>query len=198
MIAQSAFNASKQRAAELLISRGYEPVLPVEEVSSPTISRSIWQGQGQLRGALRENADRLRRGERAICRIVLQVRDLPVPFAPDKIPGQRFHPLRGLGRVAERFNPLLRGSARRDPRGGSLCPMKEQDGSHDREDRGHPALPDPESDRGPDQEEGRWRLPDPCRAEIPSPLFREGRDIRRARRAGESGGACPEEGDGHG
>ena len=30
MIAQSAFNASKERAAELLISRGYEPVLPVE------------------------------------------------------------------------------------------------------------------------------------------------------------------------
>ena len=31
MIAQSAFSASKQRAAELLISRGYEPILPVEE-----------------------------------------------------------------------------------------------------------------------------------------------------------------------
>ena len=31
MIAQSAFSASKQRATELLISRGYEPILPVEE-----------------------------------------------------------------------------------------------------------------------------------------------------------------------
>ena len=31
MIAQSAFNASKERAAELLISRGYEPVLPGRE-----------------------------------------------------------------------------------------------------------------------------------------------------------------------
>lgn len=31
MIAQSAFSASKQRAADLLISRGYEPILPVEE-----------------------------------------------------------------------------------------------------------------------------------------------------------------------
>jgi hypothetical protein len=30
MIAQSAFVASRERAAELLISRGYEPVLPVE------------------------------------------------------------------------------------------------------------------------------------------------------------------------
>lgn len=31
MIAQWAFSALKQRATELLISRGYEPVLPVEE-----------------------------------------------------------------------------------------------------------------------------------------------------------------------
>ena len=31
MIAQIAFNASKERAAELLISRGYEPVLPGRE-----------------------------------------------------------------------------------------------------------------------------------------------------------------------
>jgi hypothetical protein len=38
MIAQSAFNASKERAAELLISRGYEPVLPVE---SSFLSRHI-------------------------------------------------------------------------------------------------------------------------------------------------------------
>ena len=30
MIAQSAFVTSKERAAELLVSRGYEPVLPVE------------------------------------------------------------------------------------------------------------------------------------------------------------------------
>ena len=30
MIAQSAFTASKERAAELLVARGYEPVLPVE------------------------------------------------------------------------------------------------------------------------------------------------------------------------
>ncbi len=30
MIAQSAFTASKERAAELLMARGYEPVLPVE------------------------------------------------------------------------------------------------------------------------------------------------------------------------
>jgi len=30
MIAQSAFTASKDRAAELLLARGYEPVLPVE------------------------------------------------------------------------------------------------------------------------------------------------------------------------
>ena len=38
MIAQSAFNASKERAAELLISRCYEPVLPVE---SSFLSRHI-------------------------------------------------------------------------------------------------------------------------------------------------------------
>jgi hypothetical protein len=30
MIAQSAFTTSKERAAELLMARGYEPVLPVE------------------------------------------------------------------------------------------------------------------------------------------------------------------------
>ena len=30
MIAQSAFTASKERAVELLMARGYEPVLPVE------------------------------------------------------------------------------------------------------------------------------------------------------------------------
>jgi len=30
MIAQSSFTASKERAAELLMARGYEPVLPVE------------------------------------------------------------------------------------------------------------------------------------------------------------------------
>ncbi|MFA5413918.1 MAG: hypothetical protein WC295_00375 [Methanoregula sp.] len=30
MIAQSSFTASKERAAELLVARGYEPVLPVE------------------------------------------------------------------------------------------------------------------------------------------------------------------------
>ena len=30
MIARNAFNASRQRANELLISRGYEPVIPVE------------------------------------------------------------------------------------------------------------------------------------------------------------------------
>jgi hypothetical protein len=30
MIAQSAFTATKERAAELLMARGYEPVLPVE------------------------------------------------------------------------------------------------------------------------------------------------------------------------
>jgi len=38
MIAQSAFNASKDRATELLISRGFEPVLPVE---SSFLSRYI-------------------------------------------------------------------------------------------------------------------------------------------------------------
>lgn len=38
MIAQSAFTASKERATELLISRGYEPVLPVE---SSFLSRYI-------------------------------------------------------------------------------------------------------------------------------------------------------------
>ena len=38
MIAQSTFTASKERAAELLVSRGYEPVLPVE---SSFISRYI-------------------------------------------------------------------------------------------------------------------------------------------------------------
>jgi len=38
MIAQSAFNASKERATELLVARGYEPVLPVE---SSFISRYI-------------------------------------------------------------------------------------------------------------------------------------------------------------
>jgi len=38
MIAQSAFTASKERAAELLMARGYEPVLPVE---SSFLSRYI-------------------------------------------------------------------------------------------------------------------------------------------------------------
>ena len=38
MIAQSAFNVSKARATELLVARGYEPVLPVE---SSFISRYI-------------------------------------------------------------------------------------------------------------------------------------------------------------
>ena len=38
MIAQSAFIASKDRAAELLVARGYEPVLPVE---SSFLSRYI-------------------------------------------------------------------------------------------------------------------------------------------------------------
>ena len=38
MIAQSAFTASKERAAELLVARGYEPVLPVE---SSFLSRYI-------------------------------------------------------------------------------------------------------------------------------------------------------------
>jgi len=38
MIAQNAFIASKERATELLISRGYEPVLPVE---SSFLSRYI-------------------------------------------------------------------------------------------------------------------------------------------------------------
>ncbi len=38
MITQSAFTASKERAAELLIARGYEPVLPVE---SSFLSRYI-------------------------------------------------------------------------------------------------------------------------------------------------------------
>jgi hypothetical protein len=31
MIAQKAFVSSKQRAVELLVSRGYEPIIPVEE-----------------------------------------------------------------------------------------------------------------------------------------------------------------------
>ncbi|WP_321504645.1 hypothetical protein [uncultured Methanoregula sp.] len=38
MIAQSAFTATKERAAELLMARGYEPVLPVE---SSFLSRYI-------------------------------------------------------------------------------------------------------------------------------------------------------------
>jgi hypothetical protein len=38
MIAQSAFNASMVRATELLVTRGYEPVLPVE---SSFLSRYI-------------------------------------------------------------------------------------------------------------------------------------------------------------
>jgi hypothetical protein len=38
MISQRAFDASKRRAGELLISRGYEPVLPVE---SSFLSRYI-------------------------------------------------------------------------------------------------------------------------------------------------------------
>ena len=38
MIAQTSFNASKERATELLISRGFEPVLPVE---SSFLSRHI-------------------------------------------------------------------------------------------------------------------------------------------------------------
>ena len=38
MIAQSAFTATKERAAELLVARGYEPVLPVE---SSFLSRYI-------------------------------------------------------------------------------------------------------------------------------------------------------------
>jgi hypothetical protein len=38
MIAQSAFTASKERAAELIVARGYEPVLPVE---SSFLSRYI-------------------------------------------------------------------------------------------------------------------------------------------------------------
>jgi hypothetical protein len=38
MIAQSAFTATKERAAELLVVRGYEPVLPVE---SSFLSRYI-------------------------------------------------------------------------------------------------------------------------------------------------------------
>lgn len=38
MIARSAFAASKHRAAELLVARGYEPVLPVE---SSFLSRYI-------------------------------------------------------------------------------------------------------------------------------------------------------------
>ena len=38
MIAQSAFTASKERAAELLVARGYEQVLPVE---SSFLSRYI-------------------------------------------------------------------------------------------------------------------------------------------------------------
>ena len=47
MIAQNAFTASKERATELLVSRGYEPVCRSRAVSFRAISRSILSGCGE-------------------------------------------------------------------------------------------------------------------------------------------------------
>ena len=45
MITQKAFVALKQRACELLVSRDFEPILPVEDCYIPTTSRFTLSGQ---------------------------------------------------------------------------------------------------------------------------------------------------------
>ncbi len=153
MIALSAFNASRERATELLISRGFEPVQPVE---SSFLSHHIHLHLIELRGNYEALCVKLRIANRSVsesyvesfCRTeICQFRSFLTKY-PGSVflrcevwvvsPNGSIHCYEVL---PNSLNEVAAYAGRRD-----------QSGSHDREDGGHSALPDPECDLDPNPE----------------------------------------------
>ena len=116
MIPQHSFHAAKNRSAQLLVSRGYEPVQPV---TCSELAHAIPLHVIGLKGNYEALCVKLRiarqLSKRNICRILLPVRHLPVPLTASAITGECVPALRSPGRVAGQCDPLLRSPENRHP-----------------------------------------------------------------------------------
>ena len=89
MTPQHSFHSAKNRSAQLLVSRGYEPVQPVSGSGpAPSVSLHVIGLKGDYEALCVKLRIARRSLSEAICRIPLPVRHLPVPLTACAISGE--------------------------------------------------------------------------------------------------------------